>query len=171
MFSGLPVCFFAYLRVAISVLLPSGAIAEIPVPEESGNSSDLPYLRIDSTQLNLVPRTVAASRGEGRTPPLVPMCKRLPPRINPAARIGPGAVMAIADGKPCPRTSMQAGTPGWGSQMTGCFVGHYPVRVHPPLPACPADCRSCIVTAALQGDSSECKTNEILWQAGDTVVD
>jgi hypothetical protein len=54
MFSGLPVCLPTYLRVAIDVLLPFRAIAEIFVPEESGNSSDLLYLPIDGMQLSLM---------------------------------------------------------------------------------------------------------------------
>jgi len=85
MFSGLPVCFFAYLRVAISVLLPSRVIAEISVPEESGNSSDLLCLRIDSTQLSLVLQTVAASCGEGRTLPCSQRANVSPPLINPTS--------------------------------------------------------------------------------------
>jgi len=63
MFSGLPVCFFAYLRVTIDVLLSSRAICEIPVPVESENSSGFFYLRIDGMQLSLMPDRGSVLRG------------------------------------------------------------------------------------------------------------
>ncbi|WP_292408297.1 MULTISPECIES: hypothetical protein [unclassified Methanoculleus] len=41
--------------------------------------------------------------------------------------------------------------------------------IHPPLPVCPADLQSCIVIVELQGGFSECKTDEILWNQGNTL--